>query len=588
MSLSQPLLHLQKLLIPTSKKLANNPYVLIWFVLSLVVASYFGILSLKYLFGNDYVVQDDARHYVFWMYRFVDPQLFPNDLIADYYQAVTPMGYATLFRGMAKVGIDSSFLMKILPLVIGLTTSVYCFFVCLELFSIPVGAFIATLILNQALWLRHDIVSAAPRAFLYPFCFAFIYYLLKQKLIPLLFAIALQGLFYPSSALVEIVVLSVRLLRFDRSFLRLSPEKNDYVFWLAGSSLALTVLLSYTPELSKFGPIVTLAQAKAMPEFGPEGRIGLFTENPLKFWLTGDSGIHFPAYPPIIWISVLLPILLIYRLPLTKYISNKVVLLTQILLASLGLFFLAHLVLLKLYYPARYTEHSLIVVMAPASAITLIVLLDVGIRWLIQQQKTKTQLTVPQRLLVGFVGLLLLASLIVPAVPSVVSSAYDLVVGKAPQLYEFLQQQPRDTLTASVSKQADNLPIFAKRSVLVAREYALPYHVKYHTQIRQRVVDLINAQYSSDLQELQQFIQKYGVDYFLLDHNVFTPDYLEKKLWLQQYQPATTEAIKRLQQGKTPVLSKLAKRCSVLETHGLTLVEAKCISREQFLSREKV
>lgn len=580
MSLSQPLLHLQKLLsVPTSKKLANNPHVSIWLVLSLIIATYFGILPLKYFFGNDYVVQDDARHYVFWMNRFVDSQLFPNDLIADYYQAVTPIGYATLFRWMAKVGIEPSFSMKVLPLFIGLTTSIYCFFVCLELFAIPVGAFIATLILNQALWLRHDIVSAAPRAFLYPFCFAFIYYLLKQKLIPLLFVIALQGLFYPSSVLVEIVVLTVRLLRFDRSFLRLSPEKADYIFWITGSSVALIVLLAYTPELSKFGPIVTLAQAKAMPEFGPEGRIGFFSENPLKFWLTGDSGIHFPVYPPIIWSSILLPILLSYQLPLTRYISNRVVLLTQILLASLGLFFLAHLVLLKLYYPARYTEHSLIVVMALASAIAVVVLLNVGIGWLIQQQ-TKTHLTVPQRLLVGFVGLFLLASLIVPAVPSVVSSAYDLVVGKAPQLYEFLQQQPKDTLTASVSQQANNLPIFAKRSVLVAREYALPYHVRYYTQIRQRVVNLINAQYSPDLQELQQFIQKYGVDYFLLDHNAFTPDYLERNLWLQQYQPATAEAIKRLQHGKTPVLSKLAKRCSVLETHGLTLVEAKCISRE--------
>lgn len=586
MSLSQPLLHLQKLLsVPTSKKLANNPHVLIWFIISLVIAAYFGILSLKYLFGNDYIVQDDARHYVFWMHRFVDSQLFPNDLIADYYQTVTPIGYANLFRWMAKIGVEPSFLMKVLPLVIGLITSAYCFFVCLELFSIPVGAFIATLILNQALWLRHDIVATAPKAFLYPFCFAFIYYLLKQKLIPLLFVIALQGLFYPSSALVEIAVLIIRLLRFNKSFLRFSPNKNDYVFWLTGSSVALIVLLAYTPELTKFGPIVTLAQAKAMPEFGPEGRIGFFAENPLKFWLTGDSGIHFPAYPPIIWSSLLLPILLSYQLPLTKYISNKVVLLTQILLASLGLFFLAHLVLLKLYYPARYTEHSLIVVMALASAIALVVLLDVGIRWLIQQQQTKTQLTVPQRLVVGFVGVFLLASLIVPGVPSVVSSAYDLIVGKAPQLYEFLQQHPKDTLTASVSEQANNLPSFAKRSVLVAREYALPYHVRYYTQIRQRAVDLINAQYSPDLQELQQFIQKYGVDYFLLDHNAFTPDYLEKNSWLQQYQPATTEAIKRLQHGKTPVLSKLAKRCSVLETRGLTLVEAKCIKR-QFLSRD--
>lgn len=568
------MLALQKLLTQPSQP-HKHPMVRVWLSLSLAIAFYYGVLSLQYAFAGDYIVQDDARHYLIATQRFIDPNLFPNDLIADYYQAVTPSGYAVLFRAIAALGVEPTVAIKVLPLGLGLVTTVYCFWVSLSLFAVPAAAFTSTLILNQALWLRHDLVSAAPRAFVYPLFFAFLYYLLKQQLVPLLIAIALQGLFYPSAALVEVAVLSIRLLRYRNG--RISPSQNrrDYLFWLAGAVIALVALLAYTPELSKFGPVVNLAQAKAMPEFGPNGRIGFFVENPFAFWLTGDSGVHFPVYPPIIWISVLFPLLQSRRLPLAKHLSEKISLLGQILVASFGLFLLAHLLLLRLYYPGRYTEHSLIIVMALATGITLILLLEIGLRWLHQQPTLK----LPQRLLVGLISFFLVTSLVVPEIPAVVSSAYDLIIGKAPQVYEFLQQTPKATLTASLSEEASNLPIFAHRPILIGREYALPYHVKYYTQIRQRAIDLIEAQYSSEPELVKQFIQKYKVDYFLIDPNAFTPEYLATNAWLQQYQPATDEAIKQLQQGEQPVLSKLSPQCAVLETQGLTLVKAECIAQ---------
>lgn len=556
----------------------------LWFGLSLAIAAYFGLLYLPYGFARDFIVQDDARHYVFWMQRFAEPGLFPNDLIADYYQAVTPAGYAALFQGLAAIGFHPTVAIKILPLCLGLATTGYAFWVSLELFSVPIGAFLSTLILNQALWLRHDLVAAAPRAFVYPLFFAFLYYLLKGRLLPLLGAIALQGLFYPSSALVEVGILTAGLVGYREGRWRFTKRRSAYIFWVAGTVAALAVLLIYTPEVSRFSPIVTLDQASAMPEFGPNGRTEFFVNNPLRFWLTGDSGLHPPVYPPLIWLSVALPLVLKRRLPLTRYISTKVRILGQILVASLGLFLLAHAVLLRLYFPGRYTEHSLIIVMALATGIVLTVLLEAGTRWLRQQRKG---VPLPQRLGVGLIGLFLLASLIVPEIPPVVASAYDLIPGKAPAVYAFLQQQPKAALTASLSEEANNLPIFAQRPILVGREYALPYHVKYYRQIRQRVTDLIRAQYSSDPLIVQQFIQQYGIDYFLLDPLAFTPEYLAENSWLQQFQPVTNEAIERLQQGQVPLLQQLASRCAAVETQDLTLVDARCVATSSEKTAQK-
>jgi hypothetical protein len=77
---------------------------------------------------------------------------------------------------------------------------------------------------------------------------------------------------------------------------------------------------------------------------------------------------------------------------------------------------------------------------------------------------------------------------------------------------------------------------------------------------------------------VQRFIQKYGVDFFLLDPGAFTPAYVAEHEWMSQFQSATTTALTQLQQGKVPALAKWVDRCTALETKGLILVNAGCIS----------
>jgi len=49
------------------------------------------------------------------------------------------------------------------------------------------------------------------------------------------------------------------------------------------------------------------------------------------------------------------------------------------------------------------------------------------------------------------------------------------IVGGEPLLYQFLRRQPNDIRIASLTEEANNLPTFAGRSVLVAKTYADPY-----------------------------------------------------------------------------------------------------------------
>jgi len=58
----------------------------------------YSFLELQQAFSSAYVVQDDAQ--MSWCSD-LEPDLLPNDLITDYFQSVTPSGYAAFYRLIA-------------------------------------------------------------------------------------------------------------------------------------------------------------------------------------------------------------------------------------------------------------------------------------------------------------------------------------------------------------------------------------------------------------------------------------------------------------------------------------------------------
>ncbi|MBD2363036.1 hypothetical protein H6G36_17895 [Anabaena minutissima FACHB-250] len=531
--------------------------ILLPLTLSLGFSVFYGILGLQRAFKTEYVAQDDAREYVFWMQQFVDPELFHHDLIADYFQSITPLGYATLYKLMANLGINPLLLSKILPIFLGLIVTIYCFYLSLKIFPVPGAAFITTLLLNQSLWFQSDLVSATPRSFVYPLLLAFFYYLIRSSWLIICLIIMLSGLFYPPLLFICLGVLFIRL-------------RHNYFLLVAIAVLAFLVMSPYILASSEFSPVVTATQAWMMPELWTEGRHPFFDDNPAKFWLIGQhSGILPPLMPPLIWMGLFFPMVQrkLDKFPLVRIVNTEVKILLQIIIVSLILFFAAHTFLLKLFFPTRYTVHTLRIVMAIAAGITLTVILD----WLFQTYRKKRQLWQPA-LAVTLVIVLLLYPNFSGRFPT-----SDYRQSTASVLYKFLQEQPKDSLVATLADEADNIPTFAQRPILVGREYALPFHLGYYSQIRQRTIDLIHAQYSQDLTPAKQLIQKYGVDFWLLESTSFKVEYLTSKTWLKSFQPVFTEAVSNLSKNTTPALATLTKYCSVLETGNFTLLKADCI-----------
>ncbi len=339
-------------------------------------------------------------------------------------------------------------------------------------------------------------------------------------------------------------------------------------------------MLPYALTSGEFGPVITAAQAKAMPELWPGGRHPYFSHNPWRFWLIGQhSGILPPLMPPLIWVGLFLPFLLKYpsRFPLINQIKGTIALLPQTVLVSLGLFFAAHALLLKLFFPTRYTIHTFRVVMAIAAGIALTILLDAALSACEHMIKPGHRAGIV--LLTGVTGAILI---LYPNLSPQFPATNNRVSGDE-ELYQFLQKQPKNIVIATLTAVANDIPTFAQRPVLISEETALPFHIGYYNQIRQRSSDLIRAQYSPDLKSVQQFIQKYSVSFWIIDQNTFTPNYLTSASWLKSFQPAFDEALTRLHKGTVPTLATLKKQCSVLETQGLTVLDTACIVRAKEL-----
>ena len=574
----------QILLQPITK--SSSSVVIFWFSLSLTGAAIFSFLGLREAFSSAYVVQDDARYHVFWMQRFVDSALFSQDLIADYHQSIAPAGYSVFYRFFAVIGIDPYLLNKLLPGILGLIATAYCFGISLQLFPFPITGFITTWLLNQNLWLQDDLVSGTPVAFVYPFFLAFLYYFLRRSLVGMGIAIALLGLFYPQYVFICVALLILNVLHWESFLPRFSLNRRNYLLSITGLVIAFFILLPYALKSSSFNPIITPEEAKTTWS-------GFFSDNQFEFWFCSSrSGIfppewcHLSVKPLQIFISPLLLIFLLFsqKFTLVNKINKNIKILPQLLLASLSLFFLAHLLLFRIHVPNRYTEHNFRIIFALAAGITLTIILDALISWIKQSQFVKFSSPLA-------IGITIIWGILIILYPSFFHEfpKMDYEVGKVPSLYEFLSQQPEDSLIASVIEETDKLPMFTKRSILVGPGYAAPYHQGYYLQIRQRVIDIINAQYSYTPEQIYNFIQKYGIDFWILDTSAFQPDYIVKNRWFNWFNPAPEtplveailEAKLKLKQREKLALPQFISSCSVWKKEELIVLSTNCILKTQ-------
>src|SRR5581483_2699553 len=181
--------------------------------LALVYAAVPAVKGLMEAFSGPYVVQDDARQFLFWMRRWLDPALFAGDLNAQYWQGVTPLGYQAIFRAAALLGIDPMVLDKLLPAALALGLAYCAFRLAYRIVPVPAAALTASALTVFFMELMEDTASGMPRGFAVPLFLAFLCCLVERRTGAVAAVALLLGLVYPQMSLVCPPILALSLLR---------------------------------------------------------------------------------------------------------------------------------------------------------------------------------------------------------------------------------------------------------------------------------------------------------------------------------------------------------------------------------------
>lgn len=543
--------------------------------ISLFFAFFYGYLAMQKGFSAEYVIQDDARHYLFWMERFRHGNAFPDDLIADYLESIAPAGYKLLYRIGSYVH-SPDWLAKVLPMVLGVITAGYYYGLTVAIFPVPMAGAMASVMLSQHLWCNDDLVSASPRAFIYPLLIPLLFYFVRgQRRVSLVF-LTLLVLFYPPVGVVATTLYAADAV--DWSALRAKwshPWVTIHRGRLAIAALTLASLCIFPTYLSahqSFGPVVTMAQAHSIPEFQPSGRHAFFREGIDRYWLIFFGGhgaiLKRTLFTPVTLAGALLLLPMQWlgrnKFPALRSISPRIHVFTKLTLVSLGWFMAAYGQAFKLHMPGRYTSHCIMVIGPILAAIAWTCLLSY------LYQRAGKAIT-PIAIGIILVPIFFYYPLLLKNFPKTLY-----ITGHEAPIYEYLQRQPQDTMVASLDYEADNIPNFAKRSILVAPEYATPFHLGYYQQIRQRATDLLQTHYTTDTATLQTFTNTYGINFWLISKAAFTKKYLaHHRYWANNYQPLTQTVVEQMDEES--LLQTNVNRCTAVETERFWLLDNDCV-----------
>ena len=563
---------------PTLKQLKlklYHPSPKLFLAVSLAISVLYSSLALHEAFSHEYIIQDDARQHIFWMQRFLDSELFPNDLIANYFQSIAPLGYKNLYHFFAYFQLDPIFISKVLPLFLGLITTYYCFKVCLQILPLPLAALISSILLNQQLWFNDGLVSATPRAFIYPLLLTFLYYILKKSIIFSGIIIGLIGVFYPQYILIVFGFLVLRLFRIESNQIYLNVNQNDCFVSITGLAISFIVILLYAIQSNNYSPVITVEEARTWSEFSGAGNSAFFNENLWEYFIFGQRSGFLARHlfrPILLFAGLLLPILT------TQFKTfeglNKTKIIYQILISSITCFILSHFFLFKLHLPSRYTRYSFQICLALAAGISISIIIDLLFRWCLNQNYIKEWQKMITLGILIIIGLnLALGTCFFGKFPKT-----HYIIGNYPELYQFFNQQPKDIIIASIAKEVDNIPAFSQRSIWFGWEYSVPYHLGYYGQIKQRATDFINAQYHPDLNLMNKLIRLNQLSFLIIDKNAFDSEYILKNKWLTQWYYSLGQKIEQdLQMGQVPALAQTLDQCSDLETSKLYVLNTNCI-----------
>ena len=460
---------------------------------------------------NPFIINDDVRQQLYWMQQWQDPTLFQGDFLTGYARAYVPWGVKGLYW-LASWWVPPLYFAKLLAGFL---------FVFLAICLFRIGTRLADRRLGWAMvacfWLMpfflDNLSGGLSRSFAAPLLALFWLGWLTPRPWVIGAALLLQALFIPYIFLVAAMaaLLAWTLGRLGRDRPPPFPAQAAHFFLLAlGAVLVAALNLQFSAD--GYGPLVRAQEMVNHPEFYAHGRYQILPE-PSLWWeliIPWEVIAPFREWGTVAGALVCIGLLALAadglrRLDWPTW-RQRLKPIWYLGAASLVLYFLARLFLLKLFVPDRYLIYPL--------NLFYCLVLALGVQTALRAARWPRFAAI-----LALVALAGLGAWRLQGVGLKDYSAYRAV-------YTALAETPKDALMAGHPNLMDNIPTFAQRRAFATYELAHPWSRGLWDQLQPRLTDLFQAYYAADPQEVVAFCRKYGIAFLIVDDRHFTPAFL--------------------------------------------------------------
>lgn len=511
---------------------------------------------------DPYCLNDDVRQQLFWMQKWYDEDLFPDDYLTLYARYYVPWGVKAVYRVGQPFMTPVQF-SKVVTGILFVLTAGFIFGLGLE-FKDEVAAVVIVCCYFFFTGFLRKISGGLSQSFGFPLLAAYLFFLARNNLLAasltILCASVLNPYIFVLCSVTHGIYLAVNYRGFLLHKLRSkntvssvdqmgSPEKTAKVgnpngtfgkisvgrlFLLNVPILLGALLMSLKYIFLKpdgLGNLVTWSQMVGKIEYTSVGRYEILPVPPLWFefarpWL---DVLPFEEWGPIWgWIGVaLIAAMAVYawtRGNIAHY-SRGFRVFAYLMPASILMWGVADLVLMRLFLPERYLEFSLNIFYCVFTGISATLAMErLGLKRIIFPW-------------------LVVCTIVVAALRSHQVGIYD--YSEYRDLYHFLRHTPKDTLIAGHPQLMDPLPTFSHRKAFLTYEISHTWVDLYWEVIKKRTFDFFKAYYAEDPEELRQFCEYYGIDYLLVREEDFSRDTIQNgKIYFEPFGSWVRELVK--------------------------------------------
>ena len=540
------------------------------------------ILALNYLWRFEFflpsahwLIDDDSRQFLSWSARLADPAALHGDLLADYWQSVTPQVFQWMLQGFAMAGIGPVLAVKIVPLALFLLTAVLAWKVALALTRHPLAAYVAASLTLLVLARADNLFTGTPRAFSAPLLLLFLYGLVRGRALPIVGGITALGAIYPAPAVAAFGMLGL-------SRLRLPPRLFDWswkTLALLGACVAglAIAVLPFASKAGAFGPTITLHDAMGMASMAlPSGRSDIVDATGQVGWICskriGFAPLLIPCAGPgdprawLLYALVVLPGLALaamwwsLRRGSRWAAWNPSPVYALALGSALVCYGIAAIVAFQLHLPSRYSQR-LLEITVPLALGHII-----GLACVLAADRGR------RRAVAGVMAILTLGF----AIAGVAIKTVKPVKPEDAGALAYIADLPSESRIGGMSAQLESVPALAGRSVLATPEHAIPYHKGYFDRIDTRLRASIAASATDRVNVLEEYVRRWGITHFAVDRAFIATGKLEVG-----YAGVVPDAVARAEADLTrrpSLVQQRALSCAVYAGPSLILADPDCLT----------